>query len=165
MADIYDINEIRNIVSVLETDIMQIENKTIPPMADQITQLQQDVLDGKRLVTGQLIYLQSTDTVNVLGVIPAIITKVTKTTVSNVTYTCTILTGDLQGELTTVTIEDTKINDATNPIIPAAERDKIIAAIKSIKFGKNDLREVKATLGITHIFSLDVDASNFISYF
>ena len=164
MADVLDIQEVREPISVIVDDLINLD-KTLTAVTN--TQLEDSVtklMNNELLVKGQLVYIKSTDTVNVLGTIPAIVTKIIRTTATNVNYELTMLAGDLNGELVKVTFEDSKIKDAISAVIDPAEVTKIIDAIKNTKLGKADIRELLVLLGVKHIFTLDTDNVKVNSY-
>lgn len=119
-----------------------------------------DIIAGKELVLGQLVELKSYLDTTVYGSIPAIVTEILRTSPSQLVYTLTLLSGNLNGELTTIRLKSTQLEEAINPV---PSNTDIIDGIKTTLLGKADGKEMKAYLKIPHIFVLNTDGK-FTSY-
>ncbi len=155
--DEFDFDEVRNLLSVFNDQLEKFSIKLPQLTSEMIEDYTQKIKDGLVLVEGQVIFLKSTDNVNMLGMMPAIVTDLTRYSSTGLEYTLTLLTGDLNGELVTVKIDSSKLEDAVSV---SEDMTNVIAAIKSTKLGSETFIALKQQLGITRFYVLDTDKFN-----
>lgn len=156
------IEEEREIASVLCDQLGEYGLKPIEVTSDQIATMVDEIKNGERFVKGQLVQIRSYKDANQYGALHAIVSKVLRTTASNVTYTFTALSGDLNYELFSVDFIDTKVKDV---IKPDPDNLEILDAIKLGKLDRDSIKKMKDDLGIPHIFVLNLNSFKFDSKF
>jgi hypothetical protein len=160
MADVFDISEVREVVSVLYDQLNVIEFTLSSVTEDKLAEMVDSVRNGEQLVLGQLVNIVSTNGSSILGQLPAIVTAIKRVAIDNYEYKLTQLTGDFNDELTDTIIPSSKVKDTIR--IDMDMKD-VIDYIKDKKIGENSFRDLKIKKGIPHIFIYNADNSNFDS--
>jgi len=161
MADKFEIEEDREILSVVN-DQLDLYGLKLKQLTDEtIDQYVNGILDGSMLLQGQIVFLKSTDTLNVLGMIPAIVTDIKRLTANILEYTMLLLTGNLDGELVPVKFTDDKLADA---ITIEEDMANVITAIKTTKLGSATYINLKEALNITRFYVVDIQTSKLKSF-
>ena len=162
MADVYNIEETREVQSVLYDQLTQMDLTAVRTTDADMEAMITKVKTGLHFVIGQVVTLQSTTGVIAIGGIPAIVTKITRVHLSKYEYELTILSGDLNDEFVKVTLSEDKVEDAISII---EDMTVTVTAIKDSKLGKPTLRDLKLLFTVEHLFIYDTTTEKLNSIF
>lgn len=154
-----NIVETREVVSVLiEQDKCTVAPHTYTEA--ELTKAVNDVINYKRLVLGQVVYITSYHGGNDLGKVPAIVTDIVRTSPTLNEYTLRLLAGEITGPVVTLKVSDTGIEKM---IAVNGDTVKVLDAIFDSKLGKPTLQDMLSSLGVNKLIYLDNATSKFIS--
>ena len=150
--DKFDFSETREVLSVLN-DQLSNYSLTLTTLTDTvIDEYVAGILTGTILVSGQIVSVMSTDTINTLGTMPAIVTDIKRLSSTTMEYTLVLLAGDLNGELVGVKFTNNQLGDA---ISISEDTVNVVNAIKSTMLGSTSFIGLKESLGITRFYTVN----------
>ncbi len=160
MNTIFDVEETREIVSVLDDQLSSygLNRGTLVP--EVLNNYIDGIKNGLILVKGQVVFLKSFTGVINLGKIPAVVIDVTKLSSTVISYELMVLAGDLNGELLKVNVLSSKLTDS---VTVTDDMTEVMTAIKDTRLGFDDLLKLKINLNnIPRLYILDNE--KFISH-
>lgn len=164
MADIYDITEEREVVSVMSDQLSHFDYELSRVNDNNMVSYVTKIKSGEMLVLGQIVLLSANNNVNVIGSLPAVVTAITRPGVDKYEYELTMLTGnfDTSGELIKVKLNSLTLKDS---VVVDGDVSSALAVIKDNKLGKSNIRELKLALRVPHILAYNKVTEKFDSLF
>ena len=161
MADKFDFEEDRSVLSVLEDQYEEYNFKIQDFTEEFLTAWEEKLLNGQELVKGQIVYIKSTGNSVLLGKIPAIVTDIKRFNTTGIEYTFMLLAENLNGELVPVKFTNEQLADAVSTETGLTD---VLDEIKLNKLGYGDLAAIKVNLGVKHLYILDTVSGLYKSY-
>jgi len=162
--EIFDFNEDRTLISVyLENlDLYGLTRKDVSKYGDtEINNIEDKIKNGEILFKGQVLMVKSTYNGDTLGSIPVIVSDVKRVNSTTIEYEFTMLTGDMNNELTKTYTDSSKLLDIVDV---DADMDNVVNAVLDSKLGVSTLFELQTKIGICKLVVLKSESNKIVTY-
>ena len=162
--EIFDFNEDRTLISVyLENlDLYGLTRKDVSKYGDtEINNIEDKIKNGEILFKGQVLMVKSTYNGDTLGSIPVIVSDVKRVNSTTIEYEFTMLTGDMNNELTKTYTDSSKLLDIVDV---DADMDNVVNAVLDSKLGVSTLFDLQIKIGICKLVVLKSESNKIVTY-
>ena len=162
--EIFDFSEDRSLISIYLDNLNNfgLSRKDVAGLSDEgIIDIEDRIKNGLILFKGQVLMIKSTYNGDVLGSIPVIVSNVTRVNSTTIEYEFTMLTGDLNNELTKTSVDNSKLTDLVDI---NTDVENVLTAIKDSKLGTSTLYELQSKVGIDKLLVLKKLDNKIITY-